>query len=324
MKATSLLATIGCLLLSAPDALAFCRATTCDPTDVSQRCTKDPKTECLTKGAPLFWASDCVTVNVQIDAAPKAGIDYQTAEASVKRAFAAWTEVDCNGSAPSIRVDVAGPVSCASSEYSGEHRNANIVMFREDTWPYEGAEDALGITRVRFDLEDVPGTLWDADIEVNAIAEPLTTGSPKADEVDLDSVLTHEAGHLLGLAHTLDVEATMAVGYQRGSQALRSLEADDVAGICALYSPGREVSSSSCEPRHGFSGECAADQTSSPTPVEPGGAPSESDGCSLVASAPVSRRGSSFWVIALVVGGVAWRRSHRLSRRKRLVAVPLV
>jgi hypothetical protein len=49
------------------------------------------------------------------------------------------------------------------------------------------------------------------------------------------------------------------------------LSADDVAGICATYPPGRKAATKSCENRHGFSEQCGADQP----------APQESKGCSL-------------------------------------------
>jgi hypothetical protein len=43
---------------------------------------------------------------------------------------------------------------------------------------------------------------------------------------------------------------------------LRELNPDDVAGICEIYPTARSTDSNSCEPRHGFSSSCGADQTS--------------------------------------------------------------
>lgn len=315
MNRGSFLAVLLAVLNVTPRASAFCRATTCDPADPSQGCTLDPATECLTSGAPLFWASSCLSISVQADGAPRAGIDYAAAEGSVQRAFDAWTSVTCDGQPPSLRVKVSGPVACATSEYSRDHRNANIVMFRENEWPYEGAEDALGLTRLRFDLDQTPGAIWDADVEINAVSEPLGMGTPKPDEVDLDSLLTHEAGHVLGLAHTLDVAATMRAGYETGSVALRTLAADDIAGVCASYPPERKTTSSSCEPRHGFSELCGAEQPANMGPVDDPGAEDEvtdSGGCSTTARH--SRQGGPLAtsVLSLVCAGVL------LLRRKRL------
>src|SRR5689334_7926419 len=95
---------LGVALSGAREASAFCRATTCDP-KVTGSCPANQQ-GCETSGIPLFWASNCVTVSVQADAAPKQQIDYATAEDSVRRAFAAWTGADCSGKPPSITVEV--------------------------------------------------------------------------------------------------------------------------------------------------------------------------------------------------------------------------
>lgn len=250
-------------LFEAGTARAFCQATTCDPTNLNDMCQFDAQ-HCLTVGLPLAWQTNCVTVSVQAAGAPKQHIDYAAALGSVTRAFAAWTSVSCAGATPSITVNVTGPITCDASEYNPDGANANIVVFREDTWPYVGGEDALGLTRVHF--EPATGAIWDSDIEVNAVDATLSVADPvPAGSVDLDSLLTHEAGHLLGLAHTLDETATMFPGYVAGSTNLRTLAPDDKTGICAIYPPTRQASSSSCDPRHGYSDLCGAQQPPLPT-----------------------------------------------------------
>lgn len=304
------------LLLSATrNVSAFCAATTCDPADATQKCLIDSRTKCVLSGRPLYWGSSCVTFSLQKDAAPLAGISYAEAKASVERAFEAWTRVNCGGSPPSVRLTLSEPVSCSASEYSADHRNANIIVFRENEWPYEGGEDALGLTRLRFDPSNRAGELYDADIEINAVSEPLSAGKPKPDEVDLDSLITHEMGHALGLAHSLDIEATMLAGYAKGSVNLRSLGSDDLAGICATYAPSRTPTSTSCEPRHGFSARCAAEQPPSEAPLDesPTGDPRpQSRGCSLVATSNKAGRSLLATGFALSLAGVGLER-----RRKR-------
>ena len=263
------------LLFGAHSASAFCQATSCNPNETE--CSTTPL-GCFSTGFPLSWASNCVTVSVQADGAPKQHISYAAARSSVERAFAAWTDAACDEGSPSISVVVNGPVACNASEYNADRGNANVVVFREDAWPYVGGEDALGLTIVRFD--PMSGEIWDADIEINAVDEPLSVGAPVAGSVDLDSLLTHEAGHLLGLGHnTLDESATMFPGYHTGSVELRSLADDDIEGICNIYAPARKASSTSCEPRHGFSDLCGALQPA-PTPKP---SDQESSGCSLAA-----------------------------------------
>ena len=259
------------LALNASPASAFCQATTCDP--ASMHCGTDAH-NCLSDGKPLVWSSTCITVSVQATGSPKQHISYADAEASVARAFATWTSAPCDGGRPSIAVHVEGPVTCDASEYNADRGNANIVVFREDSWPYVGGQDALGLTRIRFDPET--GEIYDSDIEVNAVDEALSVGEPRPAEVDLDSLLTHEAGHLLGLAHAQDPTATMFPGYHPGSIDLRSLAADDVTGVCSVYPHSRQASSSSCEPRHGYADLCGADQPAPEPPAATAG------GCSTL------------------------------------------
>jgi hypothetical protein len=50
----------------------------------------------------------------------------------------------------------------------------------------------------------------------------------------LQSILTHEAGHFMGLAHATDTNSIMYAFYQEGAI---ELTPDDQAGICNIYPP---------------------------------------------------------------------------------------
>ncbi|XXT61341.1 matrixin family metalloprotease [Sorangium sp. So ce590] len=97
-----------------------------------------------------------------------------------------------------------------------------------------------------------------------AICYDFTVGDDSAARrEDLHAVDTHEAGHFLGLDHTMaGPEATMHSRYDRSDPMnFRTLHDDDIAGICQIYPP-RALSTSTCNPipPHGFSPECADDQ----------------------------------------------------------------
>jgi len=294
------------ICLDATSALAFCRTTTCDANDPTENCEKDQATGCLISGLPLSWRSSCVTVGVQQLGSPKNGFSYDDVAAVVEQAFGSWMQADCGGRGPSIDVELIGAIECGLSEYNQERGNANVVVFREDEWPYVGASNAIGLTTTRFDTKT--GALWDADIELNGATQSLSIGDPITGD-DLLSVLTHEAGHFLGLSHTFDGAATMRAIYDPLSDgdSFRSLEADDVAGICSIYPIGRRTPTSSCENRHGFSAQCGADQ---PPP------PAESSGCSLNTRAVAASSRAGALPISLLLGLAA---CARLARRKRIV-----
>ena len=101
---------------------------------------------------------------------------------------------------PSIQLDDAfGPVGCKESEYNQGDGNANIILFRDTSWPYDGASHVLALTTVSFGVKS--GQIVDVDIEVNSTVHLGVNEDPEGN-YDLQSILTHEVGHFLGLAHS--------------------------------------------------------------------------------------------------------------------------
>ncbi|MBN9167174.1 MAG: hypothetical protein BGO98_48095 [Myxococcales bacterium 68-20] len=107
----------------------------------------------------------------------------------------------------------------------------NGVFFHDTAWPAELEPGALAQTILHT---DGAGKLRDADIHVNGAAFRFSN-SGAAGTQDLRSVLVHEIGHALGLGHSTDARATMNVA--GSGLRWRSLEKDDIDGVCALY-PG--------------------------------------------------------------------------------------
>ena len=161
-----------------------------------------------------------------------------------------------------------GAVECDRVEYNGKAGNANVVIFRDTKWPHPSGPHNIALTTVTYDTKS--GEIFDADMEINVAQYQLTMEDATAD-YDLQSVFTHEAGHFLGLAHSPDSSATMFAVYTRGSTAFRSLAADDVAGVCAVY-PAQTIDPAKCNvlPRHGFSTYCAESQTEGSCAMGPG------------------------------------------------------
>ncbi len=250
--------------LGARAAEAYCRSAACPPHDPDgttqgQVCTPAQDTDC---GTPLQWRQPCISFSVQADASRQ--VDYATADGTLTRAFETWMGIDCGGGPPSIQVLDFSPVSCDLIEYNQHGGNANILIFRDDAWPHDtggGGVDTLALTTVTYDVDK--GDIYDADIEVNTADNNFTTSdTPGASDVDLLSVLTHETGHFLGLAHTTVMGATMFASYTPGTIDIRNPAPDDIAALCAAYPVGRSATGDCTGiPRHGFAPECFAAQT---------------------------------------------------------------
>ncbi len=279
-------AVFGALLGLSSESAAYCRTAACDDR-VGTRCEPALAGDC---GTPLYWETSCVGFAIQEGGSKHVAL--ADLERVAERSFGAWAQVDCGAEPPSVEGVYLGTVACDAASYDPEGPNANLVVFRDDRWPY-GAGAALALTTVTYSLST--GAIRDADVELNGVNNRFTISDEGADS-DLESVLTHEFGHVLGLSHT-DVEgATMVRDYVPGSLELRSLEADDRAALCAAYPPGR---ASQCEatPNGGLVGAC-------------GELTEASGGCSCEAAgraAQGSRRGA-WWLGAAVLVGFAGAR----------------
>jgi hypothetical protein len=278
--------------LGSSDARAYCRTSSCGDAGTGARCVPAAPSDC---GKVLAWPTPCVSFSMQEDASREIGIEQATAIAT--KAFAAWTSAACPDGRPRIEIDDLGPVACDEHEYNQHAGNANIILFREDGWPHVGVGDALALTTVTYNVDT--GAIYDADMEINATDATFSTGDTGV-TFDLQSILTHEAGHFLGLSHSTDLDATMFADYVPGSTSLRTLDPDDVAAICAAYPPGPAIPSS-CdpEPRHGFSSECQSAKA-----VETGGC------CGVAPGAPADH-GLAIAAGLLGVAAASARRRRR-------------
>ena len=246
-SAVAILPTLSALALfaAARPASAFCRTTTDEHFVAS---TAQP---CATTGAPLAWASSGVTWAMNQDGSVQAG--YADALGAAQGAFANWVAVlcpsdlaTCSGAAtehPSITQSFAGPTAVHAAEYKGGG-DQNVILFWDAAWPHPDGDVTLALTTVTFSTNS--GEIYDADIEVNSdpsVHKLSVSDAPPPDAYDLASIFQHETGHFFGLAHTQpdDTSATMSAHYKTGEEFMRTLEADDVCGLCTIYPPGRVV-----------------------------------------------------------------------------------
>ena len=160
-------------------------------------------------GAAFYWPSSCATVTIYLN-----GFTMMTADEvakSIAAAAHAWSpsEVTCpgpsgdgGGTHPYFEIIPAlssgGPVPEVG--YDGK----NSIIFQTATWD-AGAEVIAATSH--FSTPD--GAIVDTDIQINAVVgsawanlDPGSIVSGHIDAVDLQTAMTHEFGHFLGLAHT--------------------------------------------------------------------------------------------------------------------------
>lgn len=277
---------------------AFCRTTTCRST-ADKACARD-ENECVSEGKPLIWPSRCVTFSFQ--AQGTVNLVPEDTKAAILGAFATWSEYPCPGGPASIAFSVTDDVPCKLPQANKQGGNVNVVFFRDDEWPYRGIDGTLATTTVSYDAD---GTIWDADIAVNAAFNNVTLDENDA-EYDVPSIVIHEVGHFLGFAHSDNPDALMYASYLPGSVA-RDLREDDIEALCTVYPPDRAASCDP-EPRGGFEPSCSEASAD-------GG--DDDGGCTISPASPARGDRSALAALGLsaIVSGIALARRKRLPHR---------
>ena len=206
---------------------------------------------------------------------------------AVRKAFATWSTVVCpNGQRVGLHLAELATTPCGNAEYDAQGPNVNAILFRDGAWQYKGVDNNVAKTNVHYDPDT--GEIHDADIEVNTANNHYTVGDTDV-KFDLQTVLTHEIGHFLGLAHSPNPWAVMSASYEPGSIAGRELDVDDIAAICALYPP--DGSSAACDyTPEGGEDRCAGQVAAA---------------CSV---APVAGQVGVLWLLTASAGLLGWRR----------------
>lgn len=220
----------------------FQRETTDDPT-----CVEAPGVNCSHQGRPLFWRDMPVIFDVNADFS---GVSFNTAFGAIDRSFQSWESASGRG----IEFESGGGTDRRADGQDGR----NTVLWR--SFPDNRESFAQSILTFRTD----DGELLDVDIELNASFDwaVLSAGQndPTDPRVDIQAVVTHEAGHLLGLDHENRFGSDVVMFFRDsvGNTTHRTLTSDDRAGVRTIYPLGSDGGSDGDGGGGGGGGGCSA------------------------------------------------------------------
>jgi hypothetical protein len=218
-----------------------------------------------TQGAAFHWAQTRVSLRAFLDGLP--GLTAEEATNAVSNAAAAWDAAGNACSFLSLQVEHSagrGPIEALDC--------VNSITYQTGDWCHRSTDDtcplhvyppeARAVTSVY--VSRATGQILEADIELNAFDFSWADLAlhPSMTAQDLQDVLTHEFGHLIGLDSTCrepaapptatlddqgqpvpacDVapqavrDTTMFDVFSPGETNKRTLEDDDRNGLCATY-----------------------------------------------------------------------------------------
>jgi hypothetical protein len=186
----------------------------------------------------LKWATLPFRYYVTDQDAP--GVSAAQVRDSVGRAFVTWESV----ATAAVSAEFVGFTSAEPGDDDGQ----NTLGFRSrpDLDGVLGATDYL--------IDDTTGAIIEADTFFNTTYAWSVAPAGEAGKFDLDSIALHETGHVFGLGHSdlgetellagggrrvVAAEAVMfPIAYSAGVIAGRTVRADDIAGLSALYPRG--------------------------------------------------------------------------------------
>ncbi len=196
------------------------------------------------------WATDIISYSFY-DQVPSS-LSLSDVQALAVDALQAWTKPACS------RVVFAFPTTTALP--AGPNDGRNTIQWISSGWRERGYDpSAAGITDTQYEKNDKgEWAIVEADVYLNAENHAWILRGAADGYRDAESVLVHEAGHMLGLLHpcepggaygapdcSMHPEAADVTMYPIYNPDQATLSADDVAGVCFLY-PGSDCEITGC------------------------------------------------------------------------------
>ena len=210
-----------------------------------------------TEGLGISWCANGVRIPYVLNAKGSDDVPFEALENAVVQSFEAWSSEACT----SLDLAYEGVTNSAFVGRAQSGPNENLVVFQETEADWIHPRDVIALTTVTYcrqagGLCQYIGHILDADIELNgAYVSFSVDDNPPAQRFDIQNSLTHEVGHLIGFDHNCseaagscsrrDREATMYESAPAEEVQKRTLAADDLEGVCAVYPI--EASGQKCE-----------------------------------------------------------------------------
>jgi len=161
-------------------------------------------------------------------------IDNATICKQIQSAFGNWSGIGT--SSMSFIYD-----GTTASKYASASDNINLVSFKDDKFPFSPGILAVTAKTLKIGATDAEAQIIDADIVFNPYYVNnstynfgITDNPLYAGFFDIQSIATHEIGHVLGLLHSGVYNATMWFEIRTGIDT-RSLEQDDKSWLSYRY-----------------------------------------------------------------------------------------
>jgi len=244
------IAAVMVMALSAPPALAYKRSIN-------------------SGGVCIYWATRGHTFYIDSRGTPD--VAGPAAFDAIRHSFAAWSGPTCSD----LFFQDLGLSNDRRVGYFPGEFNRNLVLFRTanchnsvevvppgdpciaagscgnqyDCWNHDDSVIATTTTT----SNRYTGQINDTDIELNdspasdgtrfrfsTADSPACSATAQTDcvSIDIQNTVTHEAGHSIGLDHSLDPVATMYATAPLGETSKRKLHQDDTDAVCAIYPKG--------------------------------------------------------------------------------------
>jgi len=174
------------------------------------------------------WLQSDMPISYKIYRGPTDELPLEWIPAIIS-SFDTWASVN----SATVTFQYVGTTSVNTVEQDGQ----NVIIWVTEDANWSHGSNVAAYTTTHVDL--TTGRIVEFDMEINATPSRTATkpwsATGEQGKMDLQNMVTHEAGHAIGLDHVSDTEATMYPYMNLGESKKRDLETDDVNGVSFIY-----------------------------------------------------------------------------------------